>query len=60
MSDMQRQLLCDPQTSGGLLIAVKPSKSLKLKRLHSKGVLLQSISKLLPHQDNVPLVEVID
>ncbi len=28
MSDMQRQLLCDPQTSGGLLIAVKTFRSL--------------------------------
>ncbi|QKG45021.1 selenide, water dikinase SelD [Providencia rettgeri] len=61
MSDMQRQLLCDPQTSGGLLIAVKPSEVSKIKEIaQQQGVLLQSIGKLLPHQDNVPLVEVID
>ncbi len=61
MSDMQRNLLCDPQTSGGLLIAVKPSEVSKIKEIaQQQGVLLQSIGKLLPHQDNVPLVEVID
>lgn len=61
MNDMQRQLLCDPQTSGGLLIAVKPSEVTKIKEItQQQGVLLQSIGKLLSHQDNVPLVEVID
>lgn len=61
MNDMQRQLLCDPQTSGGLLIAVKPTEVTKIKEIaQQQGVLLQSIGKLLAHQDNVPLVEVID
>lgn len=61
MSDMQRKLLCDPQTSGGLLIAVKPSEVSKIKEIaQQQGVLLQSVGNLLPHQDNVPLVEVID
>lgn len=49
MSDMQRQLLCDPQTSGGLLIAVKPSEVIKIKEIaQQQGVLLQSIGRLLP------------
>ncbi|ATG17374.1 selenide, water dikinase SelD [Providencia alcalifaciens] len=61
MSDMQRKLLCDPQTSGGLLIAIKPSEVTKIKDIaQQQGVLLQSIGKLLPPQDNVPLIEVID
>lgn len=61
MSDMQRQLLCDPQTSGGLLIAVKSSEVAKIKEIaQQQGVLLQSVGKLLPAQSDVPLIEVID
>ena len=61
MTDMQRKLLCDPQTSGGLLIAVKPTEVSKIKDIaQQQGVLLQSVGKLLPPQDNVPLIEVID
>ncbi|SPZ17376.1 Selenide, water dikinase [Providencia rettgeri] len=49
MSDMQRQLLCDPQTSGGLLIAVKPSEVSKIKEIaQQQGVLLQSIGNYYP------------
>lgn len=61
MSDAQRNLLCDPQTSGGLLIAVEPSEVAKIKEIaQQQSVLLQSIGKLLPHRDNAPLIEVID
>lgn len=61
MTDMQRKLLCDPQTSGGLLIAIKPTEVSKIKDIaQQQGVLLQSVGKLLPPQDNVPLIEVID
>ncbi|HHR6131542.1 TPA: selenide, water dikinase SelD [Providencia alcalifaciens] len=61
MSDLQRKLLCDPQTSGGLLIAIKPSEVAKIKEIaQQQGVLLQSVGTLLPAQDNVPLIEVID
>lgn len=61
MTDLQRKLLCDPQTSGGLLIAVKPTEIAKIKDIaQQQGVLLQSIGKLLPHRDNGPLIEVID
>ncbi|UBX48692.1 selenide, water dikinase SelD [Providencia alcalifaciens] len=61
MSDLQRKLLCDPQTSGGLLIAVKSSEVAKIKEIaQQQGVLLQSVGKLLPAQNGVPLIEVID
>ncbi|WP_323086106.1 selenide, water dikinase SelD [Providencia alcalifaciens] len=61
MSDLQRKLLCDPQTSGGLLIAIKPSEVVKIKEIaQQQGVLLQSVGTLLPAQSGVPLIEVID
>lgn len=61
MTEAQRKLLCDPQTSGGLLIAVEPSEVAKIKDIaQQQGVLLQSIGKLLPHRENVPLIEVTD
>mgnify|MGYP000861171511 FL=1 len=61
MSDLQRKLLCDPQTSGGLLIAIKPSEVAKIKEIaQQQGVLLQSVGTLLPAQSGVPLIEVID
>ncbi|EKT56251.1 selenide, water dikinase SelD [Providencia sneebia] len=61
MTDIQRKLLCDPQTSGGLLIAIEPDEVSKIKEIaQQQGVLLQSIGKLFPQQDNIPLIEVID
>ncbi len=61
MTELQRKLLCDPQTSGGLLIAVKPSEVSKIKDIaHEQGVLLQSVGKLLPQTGNGPLIQVID
>ncbi|MBP6121420.1 MULTISPECIES: selenide, water dikinase SelD [Providencia] len=61
MTELQRKLLCDPQTSGGLLIAVKPSEVSKIKDIaHEQGVLLQSVGKLLPQTGNGPLIKVID
>lgn len=52
MTEAQRKLLCDPQTSGGLLIAVEPSEVAKIKDIaQQQGVLLQSIGKLLPHRE---------
>ncbi|ELX8378063.1 selenide, water dikinase SelD [Providencia vermicola] len=61
MTEAQRKLLCDPQTSGGLLIAVEPSEVAKIKDIaQQQGVLLQSIGKLLPQRENVPLIEVKD
>jgi selenide, water dikinase len=33
LTDYQRQILCDPQTSGGLLVAVKKSKAKKFQEI---------------------------
>jgi selenide,water dikinase len=49
LSDRQRQTLCDPQTSGGLLVAVRPDSEadfLDIARGH--GLALGAIGELLP------------
>jgi selenide,water dikinase len=47
MSDMQRQLLCDPQTSGGLLVAVAPGGDAAFTDLaKAHGLDLQPIGEL--------------
>lgn len=33
MTDLQKAVLCDPQTSGGLLIAVKPEAEQQVKTM---------------------------
>jgi selenide,water dikinase len=61
MSDMQRQVLCDPQTSGGLLVAVTTdgqAEFLALARTH--GFMLNPIGELIPANSTQPyLIEVI-
>jgi selenide,water dikinase len=48
MSEEQRNLLCDPQTSGGLLIAVKPESEAELSALLSReGLYAQPIGELI-------------
>lgn len=48
MSEEQRYLLCDPQTSGGLLIAVEPEHETQLqKTLANADLYAQSIGELL-------------
>lgn len=44
MSDAQRDLLCDPQTSGGLLLAVRPEAELDVASIAEKMVLSLSLS----------------
>ena len=47
MNDMQRQLLCDPQTSGGLLVAVDPSGEKEFLELASSvGLTLEALGEL--------------
>ncbi|AFK03848.1 Selenide, water dikinase [Emticicia oligotrophica DSM 17448] len=48
MSDTQKILLADPQTSGGLLIAVEPSGKEELERiLEENGILAESFGQMI-------------
>jgi selenide, water dikinase len=58
MSEVQQQLLCDPQTSGGLLLAVEPAAILQVQDLlMSNGLQLEPIGHLLQRQAG-PFVQV--
>ena len=47
LSDRQRQLLCDPQTSGGLLVAVRPEARAEFEQCaQSQGLMLAPIGQL--------------
>lgn len=48
LDDFQRNIGCDPQTSGGLLIAVKPESAAQLESiLHRAGIQPHCIGRLL-------------
>ena len=51
MTKTQQQILCDPQTSGGLLVAVSPHAQNEFIKLTSAaGLALQPIGVLLTNQ----------
>ncbi|KPB51644.1 Selenide [Pseudomonas coronafaciens pv. oryzae] len=51
LSDAQRDLLCDPQTSGGLLVAVSPESEAEFLTVAAElGLLLTPIGTLLERQ----------
>ncbi|WP_045858392.1 selenide, water dikinase SelD [Teredinibacter purpureus] len=51
LTDQQKYTLCDPQTSGGLLIAVEPSAQVEVERLLQDAALhATAIGKLLPYE----------
>jgi len=59
MTEQQRQLLCDPQTSGGLLVAVAPEGDGPFLALTRKaGLELVPIGRLLEPGDG-PLIRVV-
>lgn len=59
LSDLQRAILCDPQTSGGLLIAVESAKRQSLETLFAEaGLDLAPIGELVEATGNGPRVEV--
>ena len=59
MSELHRTLLCDPQTSGGLLICVRPQGRAALERLlHEAGVRASPIGELLALAPG-PRIEVV-
>ena len=58
MSELQKNILCDPQTSGGLLVAVEPAhKETFLHLTNQNGMTLQTFGKLIPKQNFV--VEIV-
>jgi len=58
LSALQQQILCDPQTSGGLLVAVSDPACADLHTCFSQaGLDLKPIGKLMPSTDG-PLIEV--
>ena len=53
LTDEQRALFCDPQTSGGLLIAVQPEHAPRLEQvLIAAGVHAQPIGELIAARDD--------
>lgn len=59
LTDEQKAILCDPQTSGGLLVAVEPQAVEKIIQIANQmNVPLFRVGKLLARDDNSPLIEV--
>ena len=60
MTDKQKHILCDPQTSGGLLVAVKPDAEHEFLTLaQQQGMHLQVIGQLQPQDTSKPTIEVL-
>lgn len=59
MTDMQRQLLCDPQTSGGLLVAVTPKGEKAFHDTARKhGLNLQPIGEIVTRSNQPHYIDV--
>lgn len=61
LSEMQKKILCDPQTSGGLLVAVEKSHHDDfIRTAHELGLNLQAIGELHSSNDaDAPLITVV-
>lgn len=61
MSEIQRQILCDPQTSGGLLVAVNPAaESQFIEAANALGMQLKPIGELHHHNPDSPsLIDIV-
>ena len=60
MSEGQKAVLCDPQTSGGLLIAVRPDAIEQVKAAAEKaGSRLFDVGELLPARDDSIVISLI-
>ena len=58
MSEAQRALLCDPQTSGGLLLAVTPDAEAAVQEAAAEfGITLTAIGELVTARGGRPMVE---
>ncbi|MBP2197945.1 selenide, water dikinase SelD [Pantoea cypripedii] len=61
MDDATRALLCDPQTSGGLLVAVQPSAIEEFQRCAMlAGVTATAIGELFAAESHLPLITVVN
>ncbi|HBX5344497.1 TPA: selenide, water dikinase SelD, partial [Klebsiella pneumoniae] len=59
MSAAWRDLLCDPQTSGGLLLAVRGEAQSAVQAIAERhGISLNAIGELYPQQAGQPMIEV--
>ncbi len=59
LTDYQQQVLCDPQTSGGLLIALAPGGREKFEeKCQQHGLALNPIGKIVERRGEGPFVEV--
>ncbi|MNP30034.1 Selenide, water dikinase [compost metagenome] len=62
MGDMPtewRDLLCDPQTSGGLLLAVTPDAEAEVKATAAEyGISLSAIGELVSARGGRPMIEI--
>ena len=59
ITDLQKAVLCDPQTSGGLLIAVKPdSEKAVFTVAETAGVELYPVGKLIERQTTLEFIVV--
>lgn len=60
LTDEQQAILCDPQTSGGLLVAVEPAGREELQRaVRARGLDLEPIGALRPGGEQEHLVRVV-
>lgn len=60
MTNMQRQLLCDPQTSGGLLVAVTPEgEKLFQDTAKQYGLNLAPIGEITPRADQLHYIDIV-
>lgn len=52
LTEYQKQVLCDPQTSGGLLVAVEDGKDASFQAVAKKhGLALEPIGKVVPQRE---------
>jgi selenide, water dikinase len=59
LTDEQKAILCDPQTSGGLLVAVESQAVEKIQQIaNTMNVPLFRVGRLLEMDENRPLIEV--
>ena len=59
ITDLQKAVLCDPQTSGGLLIAVKPDSENEVFAVaQNAGVELYPVGKLIERQTTLEFIVV--